>query len=71
MANVELIKVEQRRNGHLLFNVRMQTAAGRMELPTAIEDQGSSALNEAAVLRSTLAFAEGLAAAVRSKLRGG
>jgi hypothetical protein len=67
MANVELTKVEQRRNGHFLFNVRVQTAAGRMELPIAIEDQGSSALNEAAVLRSTLAFAEELAASVRPR----
>ncbi|WP_413990823.1 hypothetical protein ACMDCR_01530 [Labrys okinawensis] len=71
MANVELTKVEQRRNGQLLFSVRVQTTAGRMELPTAIEDQGSSALNEAAVLRSTLTFAEELAATVRSKLGGG
>ncbi|GLS18954.1 hypothetical protein GCM10007874_19710 [Labrys miyagiensis] len=65
MALVEMTKVEERANGQLLFNVRVRSITGRMELPIAIKDQGSLALNEATVLRSTLGFAEELAAAVR------
>ncbi|WP_448956467.1 hypothetical protein [Labrys neptuniae] len=70
MAHVEMIKVEERANGRLLFNVRVPLATGKVELPIAIKDQGSSALNEAAFLRSTLDFAEELAASARPRTRG-
>jgi hypothetical protein len=39
-----------------------------MEFPIGIQDQGSATANEAAVLTSTLAFAEELAAAARLQL---
>ena len=60
MANVELIRVEERSGGRLLFNFRVTGTAGKMELPIAIKDQGSVALNETTVLQSALGFAEEL-----------
>jgi hypothetical protein len=68
MASIEATEVEARTNGQLLFNVRVQAAAGRMEFPIAIRDQGSPASNETAVFRSALGFAEELAAALRLRL---
>ena len=60
MVNVELIKVEARPGGQLLFNVRVTATAGKIELPIAIEEQGSVASNEATVLQSALCFAKEL-----------
>ncbi|WP_448956001.1 hypothetical protein [Labrys neptuniae] len=68
MTNIELMKVEEQEGGRLLFSVRVPTAAGKMEFPIAVEDQGSQALNEIAVLRSTIVFAEEMEASVRRRL---
>ena len=42
-----------------------------MEFPIGIQDQGSAAANEAAVLASTLALAEALEAATRLRIGEG
>jgi hypothetical protein len=55
MANVEVTKIEEQRNCRLLFRVRVGATAGQMEFPIAVQEQGSMALNEAAVLRTPLA----------------
>ncbi|MBB5577248.1 MULTISPECIES: hypothetical protein [Rhizobium] len=68
MANVELIKVEERLGGELLFNVRVTATAGKMELPIAIKDQGSVASNETMVLQSALGFAKELDGSIRRRL---
>ena len=68
MADIEVIKVEEQREGRFLFNVRVDAAEGRIEFPIGIKDLGSPAQDEAAVLRSTLSFAEELAASVRLRL---
>jgi hypothetical protein len=68
MDNVEVTKVEEHPGGKLLFRVRAHVDTGQIEFPVAIQDSGSSALNETTVLRSTLAFAEELAASVRLRL---
>jgi hypothetical protein len=65
MANIEIKKVEQQLNQRLLFNVRVDTAAGKMDFPIDIEDQGSAAANEDAVLANTLRLAEDLTASIR------
>ena len=71
MANIELTKVEDQLNHRLLYSVRVNADTDRMEFPIAIQDQGSPAANEAAVLASTLAFAEALDAAARLRIREG
>jgi len=68
MAKLEVTKVEERTNGRLLFSVRAHTAEGRIEFPIGIQDLGSPALDEIAVLRSTLVFADDLAASIRLRL---
>jgi hypothetical protein len=69
MATLEVTKVEEQMTGRfLLFNVRVDGVEGRIEFPIAIQDLGSLALDEAAVLRSTLGFAEDLATSVRNRL---
>jgi hypothetical protein len=68
MANTELIRVEERAGGRLLFNVRVIGTAGRIEFPVAIRDQGSAALNETEVLKRALGFASELEAAFRLRL---
>ncbi|MCR4266433.1 hypothetical protein [Nitratireductor sp. ZSWI3] len=68
MANIELIKVEERPGGQLLFSVRVTAAAGKIELPIAIKDQGSVASNETTVLQSALGFAKELEASIRLRL---
>ncbi|MGD0720052.1 MAG: hypothetical protein ABR970_03275 [Roseiarcus sp.] len=65
MAKVEVTEIEQQLNGRLLFTVRLVGGAGRMEFPIAIQDQGSAALNELAVLRSTFGIASELAESAR------
>ena len=69
MAKLEIKKIEDQRDGRLLFNVRVYAAEGRIEFPIGIQDLGSPAQDEAAVLRSTLGFAEELAASVRQRQR--
>ncbi len=68
MADIEVAEVEDQPGQKLIFNVRVNAAAGRMEFPIGVTDQGSAALNETAVLRSMLAFAEDLAASARIRL---
>jgi hypothetical protein len=70
MASVELTKIEEQTNGRILFNVRVSADEGRFEFPIGTPGLGSLALDEAAVLRSTLHFAEDLAASVRLRLTG-
>jgi len=69
MAKVEMSKVEERPDHRLLFNVSVDAGGGRAELPIGIQELGSAALDEAAVLRSALHFAEDLAASIRSQLK--
>lgn len=68
MVDVQVAKVEQHPNGTLLYGVRVQTGEGRMEFPIAVQDEGTAARNEMAVLRSTLRFAEELVDSVRLRL---
>jgi hypothetical protein len=68
MTHVEINEIEERLHGQLLYNVRANGEAGRFDLPFEIRVSGSAALNEEAVLRATLAFAEDLAAAARLRL---
>jgi hypothetical protein len=68
LATIELTKVEEHPNSKILFRVRVNVGAGQMEFPIGVEDKGSPMLNEMAVLRSTLGFAEELASSVRLRL---
>ena len=68
MANIEVKKVEEQLNHGLLFSVRVNADKSHMEFPISVQDQGSATANEAAVLSSTLAFAEELEAAARLRL---
>ena len=69
MAELEVTKVAEQLNHQVLYSVRLSADANRMEFPIGIQDQGSDRANEAAVLASTLAFAEELEAAARLRLR--
>ncbi len=71
MANNEVRKVVDQMNHRLLYSVRVNADTDHMEFPIGIQDQGSPAANEAAVLVSTLAFAEALEAAARLRLSPG
>lgn len=68
MAKLEVTKIEEQRDRRLLFNVRIYAAVGRIDFSIGIQDLGSSALNDAAVLQSALGFSEELAASVRLRL---
>jgi hypothetical protein len=68
MADIQVANVEQHPTGKLVFSVRVQASEGRMEFPIAVQDQGTAARNEVAVLRSTLRFAEELTQSVRLRL---
>jgi hypothetical protein len=68
MTKLEVAKIEEQGNGRLLFIVRAYTSEGRMEFPIGIQDLGSPALDEIAVLRSTLGLADDLAASIRLRL---
>jgi hypothetical protein len=68
MTKVEVTKIEEQRNGRFLFNVRTYGSEGRVDFPIGIQDLGSPALDEIAVLRSTLGFADDLAASIRLRL---
>ena len=71
MTNIEVKKVEDQLNHRPLYSVRVNADMDRMEFPIGIQDQGSPAANEAAVLASTLAFADALDAAARLRIREG
>jgi len=68
MTKLEVTKIEEQGNGRSLFNVRAYTSEGRIEFPIGIQDLGSTALDDIAVLRSTLGLADELAAAIRLRL---
>ena len=68
MPEIKLTKVEVRPGGQLLYYVRVNTAAGKVELPVAIREQGSDASNETKVLQSSLAIAEELEGSIRLHL---
>jgi hypothetical protein len=68
MAKIEVTKVEEQRNGRFLFNVEIDAVEGRIGFPIGIQDLGTPAQDEAAVLLSTLSFAEELATSVRLRL---
>lgn len=68
MVDVQVAKVEHHPNGRLLFSVRVQTGEGRMDFPIAVQDEGTAARNELAVLQSSLRFAEELVESVRLRL---
>ncbi len=57
LANIEVRKVVEQLNHRLLYSVRVNADTNHMQFPIGIQDQGSPAANEAAVLASTLAFA--------------
>jgi len=67
MTKVEVTKVEEQRNGRFLFSVRAVTSEGRIEFPMGIHDLGSPALDEIAVLRSTLGIADDLVVSIRQR----
>ncbi|WJS05842.1 hypothetical protein [Roseibium aggregatum] len=68
MSEIKLTKVEVRPGGQLLYYVRLNTALGKVELPIAITEQGSNALNETKVLQSSLALAEELEVTIKFQL---
>jgi hypothetical protein len=68
MANIEVVKVEEQLNRRVLYSVRVNADRDHMEFPIGIQNQGSATANQAAVLSSTLTFAEELAAAARLQL---
>ena len=68
MTKVEVAKIEDQQNGRLLFCVRAHSPEGRIEFPIGIQDLGTPALDEAAVLRTTLEFADDLAKSIRMRL---
>jgi hypothetical protein len=68
MTGIQVTQVEQHPNGKLVYSVRVQSAEGRMEFPIAVQDVGTTAQNEEAVLRSMLRFAEELTESVRQRL---
>ncbi len=67
-TTLQVTKVEEQTNGRSLFSVHAFTPEGRIEFPIGIQDLGSPALDEVAVLRSTLALADDLAASIRLRL---
>jgi hypothetical protein len=67
-TRIEVTKIEEQTRGRLLFNVRAYAAEGRIEFPIGIQELGSPALDEAAVLRSTLDFAQELTDSLRLRL---
>ena len=68
MTTLEMAKVEQHPSGRLVFNVRVLTDAGKLEFPISVEDKGTQAKNEDAVLRSAIELAETVAASARHRL---
>ena len=67
-TKIEVTKIEAQAGGRLLFNERAYTTERRMEFLIAIQDLGSSSLNETAVLRAVLDLAEQLAVSLRPLL---
>ncbi len=68
MIDIEVIKVEEQSNRRLIFRACARATAGQLEFPIAVQDQGSTVLNETAALRSMLGFAEEIATSLRLRL---
>ena len=68
MTKINVTRIEEQTHGRLLYNVRAETSEGRVEFPIGVRDLGSAPLDEAAVLRSTLAMAEEMATLIRMRL---
>lgn len=68
MENVEVIKIEERRDAWLVYSVRLHALAGEAEFSIAVRDHGTTVLNEAAALRATLGFVEELEVSTRLRL---
>ena len=68
ITGIDVLRVEENAKGRMLYSVRASTVAGRIDFPIAISERGSPTLDEAAVLRSTLEFAEQLTASVPARL---
>jgi hypothetical protein len=68
MTNIQVKKVEDQLNHRLLYSVRVDADTNHMEFPIGVQDQGSPAANETAVLTRTVAFAEELEAEARLRL---
>ena len=62
---LQITNVERHPSGRLVFNVRMQTDAGKLEFPISVEDEGTQAKNENAALRSAIELAEAVTASAR------
>jgi len=68
MTMLKMNITERHPNGRLVFDVRMQSALGRLEVPISIDDQGTQLRNEGAVLRSAIELAEAFAADAKGQL---
>jgi hypothetical protein len=68
MTTLQMAMVEQHRSGRLVFNVRVQTEAGKFEFPISVQDKGTQAKNENAVLRSAIELAETVAESAPHRL---
>jgi hypothetical protein len=68
MTTLQMAIVERHPGGRLVFNVRAQTDAGKLEFPISVEDEGTQAKNETTALRSVIVLAEAVAASARQRL---
>jgi hypothetical protein len=65
---IEVTKIEEQAKGRVLFNVRAYSSEGQIEFPIGIQTLASPVLDELAVLRCTLDFADDVAASLRLRL---
>ena len=68
MTTLQIAIVERYPGGRLVFNVRAQTDAGKLEFPISVEDEGTQTQNETAALRSAIARAAAVAASARQRV---
>jgi hypothetical protein len=68
MTMLKMNITERHPNGRLVFDVRMQSALGRLEVPISIDDQGTQTRNEGAVLRTAIELAGAFAADAKGQL---
>jgi hypothetical protein len=68
MTTLRMEIVEKHPSGRLVFNVRVQTDTDNLEFPISIEEKGTQAKNEHAVLNSVVELAETVAATSRRRL---
>ncbi|BDV33702.1 hypothetical protein SS37A_12310 [Methylocystis iwaonis] len=60
--------IEQHPDGRLVFNICVNGPERKMDLVVSIQDKGTVARNDEAVLRTALRFAEDLANSLRQRL---